>query len=262
MPRLNSGRLSLYYVDEGDGTPLVLLHAFPLNSSMWAPQWVPLSQLGIRVIAPDARGFGRSQPIPEVLTMEMIADDTAEILDHLGIERAVVGGLSMGGYAALAFWRRHKKKVRALVLADTRAGADDAAGRRNRAEFIEGALRLGTPWIADQMAPQLQRSEPTPRIDAALRGLVYQSRPEAAAAAQRGMAMRANQTATLRQIDCPVLVVVGAEDRLTPPADSRLMAERIPRARLVEIPGAGHVPNAEAPAVFNQALAELVLADA
>jgi 3-oxoadipate enol-lactonase len=259
MPRLNVGRLSLYFVDEGEGTPLVLLHAFPLNSSMWAPQWVPLSRFGIRIIAPDARGFGHSQPIPEVLTMEMIADDTAEIMNHLGIERAVIGGLSMGGYAALAFWRRHRKRVRGLVLADTRANADDDAGRLAREEFIAGALAHGTHWIAEQMMPKLQRSEPLPRIDSALRGLVRQSRPEAAAAAQRGMALRADFFDALPEIDCPVLVMVGEQDTLTPPALSRAMAERIPGARLVEIADAGHVPNAEAPTEFNEALSEMVL---
>ena len=253
MPSVALGKLSLQYTDVGNGPAVLLLHAFPLNKDMWAPQVGALASK-YRVIAPDGRGLGLSRPIPEALTMELFADDAAAILDHLGVNKVVVGGLSMGGYAALAFWKRHRARVGGLILSDTRAGADTAEGKAGRESFAVAALKNGIDWVVTEMSPKLQRPEPLPAIDAEIRRLIHDNLTLGGAAAQRGMAQRADFTGLLPKIAVPTLVVVGEKDTLTPPAQAQAMASAIPNARLVQIPGAGHLTSLEDPTAFNAAL--------
>lgn len=257
MPIAELSDARIHYTDTGGSRPAVLfLHAFPLDQEMWAAQMVATVGAGFRAIAMDARGFGGSSAHGgPALTMETIADDAAGVLRSLAVRSAAVCGLSMGGYAALAFAARHQEMLAALVLADTRAGADDAEGKKKREAFALAALEKGSPWVAGEMAPKLQKDPPDPAADRAIRALIAKAQPAAIAAASRGMALRADHRAGLEFIDVPALVLVGEADKLTPPAESEAMAAALPHATLVKIPGAAHLSNLEQPAAFDRALA-------
>lgn len=250
--------IEMAYEDAGQGAPLLLLHGFPFNRSMWRAQVEALSAR-YRVVAPDLRGHGDTTVTSELTTMEEMAADVASLLDELNIERVVLGGLSMGGYVALAFYRRSPERVRALVLADTRAGADTAEARRNREETATRVLREGMQPIADAMPVKLlsrETIEGKPETLARVREMILDTVPEGAAAALRGMAVRRDQTELLREINVPTLILVGSEDSVTPVKDSEAMHREIKGAQLKIIEGAGHVSNMERPAEFNRALAD------
>lgn len=250
MPERKVGEVTIHWREAGTGERvLVLLHAFPLHSAMWEPQLAALANDGWRVIAPDARGFGGSTPAPSLLGMEIIAEDTAGLLDGLGVKTAVVAGLSMGGYAAFELWRRRRDLFHALVLADTKAGADDDKGKANRETLAKNALEKGIGWVADEVAPKLAK-----RAGKTVKEIISTNAPAAVAAALRGMAQRADSKATLPSIDVPTLIVVGSEDGLTPPAEARALHDAIRGSSLVEIPGAGHLANLDAPEEFTFAL--------
>jgi 3-oxoadipate enol-lactonase len=252
--------IKLAYSDSGFGQPVVLLvHGYPLNRSMWDPQLGSLRAAGARVIAPDLRGFGASDAGPPgALTMEQHADDLAALLAALQIHEPVVYcGLSMGGYVGLAFWRRHPERVRAFVFMDTRATADTEEGRLNRIALAERAEALGSPEPAlETMLPRFfspsMASGALPEQLAT--GMIRGSSARAVADGARGLAARPDSRDLLPTIDVPVLVIVGEHDALTPPADSQLLAEGIPRARLVTIDQAGHMSNLENPEAVNSAL--------
>ena len=254
------GKIELAWEEAGRGAPVVLLHAFPLNRRMWAPQVKELSAR-YRVIAPDFRGHGESGVAEEDSTMERLAEDVRGLLDHLKLERVALGGLSMGGYVAFAFVRRWPERVRTLVLADTRAGADTEEGRKGRYETAALAEREGSAAIANLMAPKLlgpATLERKPEVVAAVREMILEASPAGIAAALRGMAARPASFDLLPQIKCLTLIVVGEQDGLTPPADSEVMAEAIPNSRLVKIPDAGHLSNLEQPEKFNQVLLDFL----
>jgi 3-oxoadipate enol-lactonase len=250
---------ALAHVDVGRGLPVVLLHAFPLNRTMWEPQIAAL--LGeCRCIAPDLRGFGDS-PRGGPFTMDRFADDVAALLDALQIEQAVVAGLSMGGYVALALWRRHRKRVRALVLADTRASADTAEGAQKRLELIEVARKQGVDAVVDKQLPGLigkSTREKQPDLVERIRSIMVRSSVEGLVGGIDAMRTRPDSTPLLQGIDVPTLVIVGEEDAVTPPKDARAMHEAIPNSRLEVIPEAGHLSNLERPAAFNTALSDFV----
>lgn len=245
------------YAASGDGPALLLFHAFPLAHSMWEAQAKALSATQ-RVIRFDARGFGASGPSAGPLTMERIADDAAALLDQLGIREATVGGCSMGGYAAFAFVRRHPARVRALYLQDARAGADSDEARANRLRLAERVLAEGASVAAEAFLPKLL-GETTQRENAALvaevRERILAASPRAIADALRGLAARVDSRPMLAGLRFPTLVLVGAEDVLTPPAESEAIAAAIPGARLELVPRAGHLANLEQPAAVNAALA-------
>ncbi len=250
------GGIELAWEEAGRGTPVVLLHAFPLNRKVWVPQVAELSAR-YRVIAPDFRGHGESGVADEDSTMERLAEDVRGLLDHLKLERVALGGLSMGGYVALAFVRRWPERVRALVLADTRASADTEEGRKGRFETAALAEREGSAAIAETMVPKLlgpTTLEHKPEVVAAVRAMILEASPAGIAAALRGMAVRPASFDLLPTIKCPTLIIVGEQDGLTPPADSEAMAKAISGSTLVRIPEAGHLSNLEQPEKFNGAL--------
>ncbi len=269
IKRIACGGVELAVQDTGSGADaLLLVHAFPLNRRMWAPQIAALSG-ELRCIAPDLRGFGDSgiggAPGEESgagsWTMDRFADDLECVLDALQVPRAIVCGLSLGGYIALAFWRRHPNRVRALVLADTRAGADSEEGREKRRATIRTAREEGAQAVAEQSISGLlgkttreQDGEPV----ATARALLAQARVEGIVGASEAMMSRPDSTPTLATISVPTLVLVGEEDALTPVKDSRAMADAIPGAKLEVIPSAGHVSNIERPAAFTRALRDFV----
>jgi 3-oxoadipate enol-lactonase len=248
----------VHCLDAGSGAPpVVLLHAFPLHSGMWEPQVAALRDR-FRVVAPDLPGFGASDgpDDPTAYSMERYADLTAALLDRLGVERGVVGGLSMGGYVALAFLRRHRARLAGLVLADTRADVDTPEIRERRTRQQRQVGEEGTAALVDSMLEVLL-SEDTrkerPEVVETARRLM--DNPAAGViGALDAMKRRADASGDLAGIDVPTLVVVGEHDGPSPPSVAEEMHARIPRSRLAVIPGAGHLSNLEAPAVFNQAL--------
>lgn len=251
--RVEGGELE--YAVSGDGPALLLLHAFPLGLFMWEAQAEALA--AHRVIRFDARGFGGSDLGQGALTMERIADDGAALLDHLGVAKAVVGGCSMGGYAALAFVRRHPQRLAGLILQDTRAGADTEEGKAGRAALAAKVLAEGASAAVAAFLPKLL-GETTQReqvaLVAALRERILASSPRAIADALHGLAARADSRPTLADVRVPTLVLVGAQDVLTPPAESEAMAAAIAGARLEVVPRAGHLANLERPNAVNAAL--------
>jgi pimeloyl-ACP methyl ester carboxylesterase len=250
---------ALAHADVGRGLPVVLLHAFPLNRSMWEPQIAALFG-ECRCIVPDLRGFGDS-PRSGPYSMDAYADDVVSLLDALQIELAVIGGLSMGGYVAFNIWRRYRSRVRALLLADTRAAADTPEGRAKRDELIALAQREGSAAIADKQIPGLigkTTREKQPELVERLRSGMAGEDPSGIAGALDAMKNRADSTPLLATIDVPTLVVVGEEDAITPVKEARAMHERIRGSRLEIIPSAGHLSNVERPAAFNAALSDFV----
>jgi 3-oxoadipate enol-lactonase len=252
--------IEMAYEEAGAGVPVVLLHGFPFNRTLWREQ-VEVLRDSHRVLTPDLRGHGETTVTDEPATMEEMARDVATLLDALEIKRPVLGGLSMGGYAALAFCRLFPRRVRALVLADTRPQADTEEAKRGREETARRALEEGMTAIADAMLPKLfshatYMKEPA-KVER-VREMILTTKPEGAAAALRGMALRRDQTEFLPNILQPTLVVVGSEDQITPPADSEAIRRGIGGSRLAVIEGAGHVSNVERPEEFNRVLTKFL----
>ncbi|MCA1566904.1 MAG: alpha/beta hydrolase [Acidobacteria bacterium] len=249
--------IELAYEVAGAGSPIVLLHGFPFNRTLWREQVESLGGHHHRVITVDLRGHGETTATREPATMEVMAEDVAALLDELGIARVVIGGLSMGGYVALAFTRLFPERVRALLLADTRPQADTGEARLAREETATRALGEGMQTIADAMLPKLfapSTQAERPEVVARVREMILNTNPQGAASALRGMAVREDHTKFLREINCPALIIVGSLDQITPPADAELMRREIRGSRLEVIAGAGHVSNVERPAEFNRAL--------
>jgi 3-oxoadipate enol-lactonase len=248
------------YDTQGSGPAVLLLHAFPLGHFMWDSQVAALRGTH-QVIRFDARGFGGSPPGDSLLTMERIADDARGLLDHLGVGQAVVVGCSMGGYAAFAFARRHPERLKGLVLQDTRAGADTGEAHRNRATLAEKVKKEGAAAAADALLPKLLGATThaeRPEIVTRLRERILASSPAGIANALYGLAARADSTATLREIRVPTLVCCGAEDTITPPAESERMSAGIAGSRLEVIPRAGHLANLEVPGDVNRLLLDFL----
>lgn len=246
----------LEYDTRGNGPAVLFLHAFPLSMAMWDEQ-VRALETTQRVVRFDARGFGSSPPGDGPLTMERVADDAVALLDHLGLPAAVACGLSMGGYAAFAMVRRHPERMRGLVLADTRAGADTEEARATRSVAAARALQEGAGATAESMVGKLLGATTTrerPDIVAKVRKIILETPPRGIADALAGLASRADSTSTLREIRVPTLVVCGEEDTLTPVAEAEALARHITGARLVTIPKAGHLSNMENPEAFGLAL--------
>jgi 3-oxoadipate enol-lactonase len=253
---LGVNRVEIAYDDVGSGPVVVLLHGYPFNRTLWRDQVAALQE-GHRVIVPDLRGHGGSGIVPGPATMELMAGDIAGLLDNLKIEQAAIGGLSMGGYVALAFCRVFPFRVQSLILAATRAQADNEEAKQNREVQAAKARREGMKGIADALLPKMLTAETVakrPEIVKHVRGMMASTNPEGAAAALQGMATRQDQTSFLSEIVAPTLILVGSEDAITPPADAELMNREIKGSRLQIIERAGHVLNLEQPGEFNAAL--------
>ena len=260
MAQVQIDNIKMAYTDTGAGRPVVLIHGYPFNRSLWNEQIAALSG-SFRVIAPDLRGFGESEASDEPATMNRMAQDIALLLDHLEIPRATLGSLSMGGYVTFAFYKQFASRVRALILADTRAQADTEEAKQTRAQQAEKALAEGMNGIADAMLPKLLTPETVskrPEIVKRVRDMMLKTKPEGAAGALRGMAEREDQTSLLSKITVPALILVGAEDAITPVADSEKMHQAIKGSRLVVLENAGHVSNIERTEKFNEALLDFL----
>ena len=260
------GSRTIAYLDSapGDGKrrTIVLLHAFPIGANLWEPQMRSIPA-GWRLIAPDLRGFGGSTELDSVsaLSMSDYAEDVAALMDELGVKRAVVGGASMGGYAVFAFLQSAGHRVDAVILANTRAGADSPEARANRRNMLALVDREGPSGVARDMMPRLlgtTTQEINPEIEAFVRRLIKQQSPVAIRTAIQRMMHRPDSTPLLANIKVPTLVITGDEDALIPVDESRAMAKAVPGATLVIVPRAGHLANLEQPEAFNRALHEFL----
>ncbi len=254
---IDDGQLEISFRDVGSGRGVVvLLHGFPFTSEMWTSQLDALADR-YRIIAPDFRGFGGSQTSPHSYTLARLADDISELLVSLGIERAVIGGLSMGGYVAFEFYRRHVQQVAGLVLADTRPDPDSAEARANRLRMAALVQAEGVTAVVEQLIPKLLSPETRterPEVERRLRAMMGSATPSAIAHALEAMASRRDARPLLASVSVPTLVVVGADDQLTPPDESRAWSRAIDGAVFERIDGAGHVSNLERPQTFNARL--------
>ncbi len=232
---------------------LLLLHAWPLDARMWAPQREALPA-GLPVVAPDHPGFGSEPLAGSVTTMAACAERALAALDAAGVERAVVCGLSLGGYVAFEIWRRARERVLGLVLANTRAVADTPEAAQARRELAARLRREGNVLVAEP--PKLLALDAPAELRERVRALIAEQTPEAIAAALEGMAERPDSTPDLPGISVPTLVIASTEDQLIPVEVTAAMAERIPGARLEVIEGVGHLSNLEAPERFNALLLE------
>jgi len=250
--------MDLAFADQGPGPVVVLLHGFPLSRAMWQEQ---LSGIGstYRVIAPDLRGHGES-PVPEgVYTMDAMADDVAELLETLEISGPVViGGLSMGGYVALSLMARYPTRVRALMLMDTRAGADTPEAAQGREATAKAVLAADSALsVVDAMLPRLfckMTLEQRPERVEPMKAVMEKMSPQGIAGALRGMAVRPDRRGELPKIAVPTLVLVGEDDVIAPPTEAKAMAAAIPHARLEVVPQGGHLAPYENPSVANAAI--------
>lgn len=254
MRYVEVGETTFGYQSRGEGELAVFVHGFPLDHRMWLDQIDGLQDLR-RCLAPDLRGSGASDPlISGVLAMEHIADDLAGLIDEVGHTAADIVSLSMGGYAALALWERHPEQVRSLVLMDTRSGADSEAGRAGRRETAEKVADEGVGALVAGFQNALLAPNAGLSARVRLRAMMEASPAETVVAALEGMARRADRTDMLASITVPTLVVVGEDDGLAPPEVAEHMAQLIPDAELVVLPGAGHLPPIETPEAVNEAL--------
>jgi 3-oxoadipate enol-lactonase len=261
MKTIDAGAVRLQVYDAGAGEPILFVHGFPLNHSMWQAQLTALAD-GHRVIAPDLRGFGGSMVTEGTVTMEQFADDCAALLDALKIHEPITFcGLSMGGYVGWQFFRRHRDRLKRLVLCDTRAVADSPEAAETRRKMAEHVTQAGTEAVAKAMLPKLFAAatlEQQPATVAAVQRMILTSPPAGIAAAQRGMAARPDVRAWLPTMDVPTLVIVGEEDAISPPEEMRQLADAIPGATFVKVSAAGHMAPMENPTAVNTAIREFM----
>jgi len=247
------GDRELGWDDVGRGAPILLFHAFPLDRRMWS-QVAERVARKVRTIALDFRGLGESTGIGSI---EDAADDGARLLDHLGVARAAVGGLSMGGYVAMAFARRHPRRLSALLLADTRSAPDSEEARAGRDRAITEVATRGVRRWAESFIPKLVAPENHAARDLAMALALLQS-SNGVAAALAALRDRPDATPSLSKIQVPTTVITGALDSLIPPSESEKLHAAIVNSQLLEIPKAAHLPAIESPDAFADAIESLL----
>jgi pimeloyl-ACP methyl ester carboxylesterase len=251
--------LEVAYDETGSGEALLFIHGWPHDRMLWAGQLSGLATQA-RCLAPDLRGFGGTS-VKGPWSIERFADDMAELLAARGIQRAVVCGLSMGGYVALAMLRRHRAMVRALILTSTRATVDTPEAREKRARLIEFVEQHGVEALAGRQLKAMigvTTFEQRPALRESLREMMASAPREGVIGALRAMAERADATDLLPTITVPTLVVSGAEDTFTPPDELRAMAAQIPDSHVETLAGCGHACAYERPAAFNHVVGEFL----
>jgi pimeloyl-ACP methyl ester carboxylesterase len=255
MAELQSGDAVLFYELRGSGPDLVLLHPFPLNHHFWDTV-VTVLYGHYRVLTPDLRGHGRSELGNGPATMAKHAADLLALCDAAKINNAIFVGVSIGGYVLFEFWRQHRERFGALVLSNTRAGAETVETRANRLRIADEVLRQGTGAFIEDMLGKLlgstTRSDRPEAVEAA-RVMMQQMSPEDIAGVQRGMAERPDSIATLSTIDVPTLVIAGEED-IPPMSAAELMRDRITSSKLQIISNAGHYAAMEKPDEYSELL--------
>jgi pimeloyl-ACP methyl ester carboxylesterase len=258
MPTAFLNDITITYDDLGESPHTVLLvHGHPFDRSMWRPQLSAVRDAGWRVIVPDLRGYGESSVVPGKTTLDVFAADLAALLDHLGIDDVVIGGLSMGGQIVMEFARRYPQRVRGLLLAATFPQSETDEGKRNRNAMADRLLREGMRAYADEVLPKMlapRSIETLPRVADHVTAMMRATNPEGAAAAVRGRAERPSYESTLADVTAPALVVVGSDDAFTTRQDAERMRDLLVASELVWLEGVGHMPNLERTTMFNAAL--------
>ena len=252
------GRTISYFV-QGEGIPVLLMHAFPLNRTMFDAQVRELSQVA-NVIVFDVPGLGQSAAGP--VGMEDQARIAADLLSVLKIDQAVVGGVSMGGYAAFSFARLFPERLLGLIFADTKPASDTADARAGRQKTAEFVLQNGTAELAKQLLPKFMgaAAQADKQIVGQVRAMIEAAPPKVVAELLSALGSRRDNVESLSRIKVPTLVICGAEDAITPAAEAREWSAKISGAKYVEIPGAGHLANLERPDLFNQAVSQWLAA--
>lgn len=246
--------IKLYYQNFGDGLPVVLIHGYPLNHTIWLPVAERLASENFQIILPDMRGFGLSPAPGGTSTMDLMAGDVLNLLDELGIEKAVLVGHSMGGYVSMAFSRLYPGRLAGLGLVCTQASADSPEKRQERLNTARQVLKQGTQRISESMPARLAENG---EIRDAVAEIIRRTTPEGIAGALRGMAERPDFTEWLASIKVPAVVIHGMLDKITPLENSELMSRLICRSWLVRIPDAHHLPMLENPESVAHAMIEL-----
>jgi pimeloyl-ACP methyl ester carboxylesterase len=257
MPQIQLQDFTCWFEDRGSGPVLLLVHGFPLDHTMWRAQ---IEHFGgsRRVLAPDLRGFGRSDATEGIVTMRQFADDLAALLVALRISDPVdLCGLSMGGYVAWPFFQDHRQRVRSLILCDTRAAADGPETREYRLGLAAKVVLRGPGFIAETMPKRLfarSTRDSKPDMIREIQDVIGRADPQGIAAASRGMAERPDVTPLLPNIDVPTLVVVGEEDAISTHDEMQGIARAISGAEFIAVPNAGHMAPLEQPALVNAAI--------
>jgi pimeloyl-ACP methyl ester carboxylesterase len=247
----------VHFLDAGSGPVVLLIHAFPLHHAMWQPQ-VPVLAKRFRVIAPDLRGFGESRP-SSPWTIDEMGDDLNEFLTRLDIPDCALAGVSIGGYIGLPFTLKYPRRVRQLVLSNTRARADTETEKAARTEMIALIQETGTSSLPERMLPRLLRPDPPPQVAATVRSMIEGADAAAAIHAVTAMRDRPDCTAQLNRLRCPTLVITGERDSIIRVEDARAMAEAIPDSRFAVIPGSGHLSNLENPEEYSRVLDQFLV---
>ncbi|HEX7973078.1 MAG TPA: alpha/beta hydrolase [Anaerolineales bacterium] len=256
-------KFSMAYDEEGKGLPVLWIHGFPLNRQMWQLQESGLKSAA-RILAPDLRGFGDSQPTGGTYSMDLLADDCVAFLDALNINRpVVVAGLSMGGYITMAFYRKFASRMAGMILAATRPGPDSPEGKTGRDQAAAMVQRGGVLEVVESMLPKLLAPatyQEHPELVAQLKELMKHNTVDGIVGALMGMKERPDSTPILNKIDLPVLILHGENDQIIPPKEAEVMHSAIRGSKLEILPRAGHMLNMEQPGLFNQAVSRFLAA--
>jgi 3-oxoadipate enol-lactonase len=256
--------IKLSWDDIGSGPAVCLVHGFPLNRFMWRQQIQPLTDAGFRVITPDLRGFGESEAPDGDYSMDLFADDLVSLLDHLGVEKALIGGMSMGGYVLLNLIERHPQRVSAACFIVTRSGADDDAGKERRLQLSRDVMMHGPKVVADIFAKVLFAEQTVlehPELVADVYRWMNDNDPRGLSGALLAMRGRKDYTPHLAGFRLPCLVIGAENDKAIPSEQSLLLADGLPEQTLAIIPEAGHMANLEQPEAFNRCLIDFLRAN-
>jgi len=261
--RVPAGEVELAVDVRGEGVPVLFVHGFPFDRTMWRHQLATLSR--VRRIAPDLRGVGDSgaPPAADGYSLTRYADDLVAVLDALGVRQAVLCGLSMGGYVIFELLRRHPERVKALILADTKPEPDSAEAKRGRDELTQVAQREGQDAVLERLLPRLlapATQATQPEVAGQVREMARRWSVPGLVGALRTLRDRPDSTETLRSVRMPTLVLVGSEDEIAPPEAARAMAQLIPDAQCHVVPAAGHLAPLEQPLATSRLLADFLRA--
>ncbi len=246
--------VELSYEVQGEGTAVVLIHGFPFDHTLWQDV-IPLLKDHAKLILPDLRGFGKSPAPDGVYSMRLMAEDIAALLDHLGVQKAVLVGHSMGGCISLAFAQAYPDRVSGLAMITSQAAADTPERRQGRYRLADEVKRKGMKAV---VAANLERYSPDPVVRERVRGLMMACDKKGVIAALKGMAERADCTEVLTGLHAPCVIVAGSADVIVTPEKAREMAQILPMGWVVDVPGGGHMPMFEAPQIVARAVIDLL----
>ena len=261
--RVPAGDVELAVDVRGEGLPVLFVHGFPFDRTVWRHQLATLSR--VRRIAPDFRGVGDSGAPPgaDGYSLTRYADDLVAVLEAVGVRQAVLCGLSMGGYVIFELLRRHPERVKALILADTKPEPDSTEAKRGREELTQVAQRDGQDAVIERLLPRLLAAATQatqPEVAGQVREMAHRWSVPGLVGALRTLRDRPDSTDTLRDVRVPTLVLVGSEDQIAPPDTARAMAQLIPGAQCHVVPAAGHLAPLEQPLATSRVVADFLRA--